>query len=42
MCDNAGFIASDGAWLDGPVLGYRRLRRGFGDRWACPGSGGDL
>ena len=25
MCVNAGFIASDWAWLHGPVLGYRRL-----------------
>ena len=25
MCVNAGFIASDWAWLHGPVLGHRRL-----------------
>ena len=42
MCINAGFIASDWAWLRGPVLGYRRLRLGLSDRWAYPGSGGDL
>ena len=42
MCVNAGFIASDWAWLHRPVLGYRRLGLGLGDRWACPGSGGDL
>ena len=42
MCVNAGFIASDWAWLHGPVLENRRLRLGRGDRWACPGSGGDL
>ena len=41
MCINAGFIASDWAWLHGPVLGHRRLGLGLGDRWACPGSGGD-
>ena len=28
--------------VDPPVLGYRRLRLGLGDRWACPGSGVDL
>ena len=42
MCVNAGFIASDWAWLHGPVLGHRRLGLGLGDRWACPGSGGDF
>ena len=25
MCVNAGFVASDWAWLQGPVLGHRRL-----------------
>ena len=33
MCVNAGFIASDWAWLHGPVLGHRRLGLGLGDRW---------
>ena len=42
MCVNAGFIASDWAWLHRPVLGHRGLGLGRGDRWACPGCGGDL
>ena len=34
MCVNAGFIASDWAWLHGPVLGHRGRGLGCGDRWA--------
>ena len=41
MCVNVGFIASDWAWLHGPVLGHRRLGLGLGDRWACPESARD-
>ena len=29
VCVNAGFIASDWAWLHRPVLGYRRLGLGL-------------
>ena len=39
MCVNAGFIASDWAWLHRPALGHRGRGRGCGDRWACPGCG---
>ena len=42
VCVNAGFIASDWAWLHGPVLGHWHLRLGRGNRWAYPGSGDDL
>ena len=31
-----------GHGFHGPVLGYRRMGLGLGDRWAYPGSGGDL
>ena len=37
-----GFVASDWVWLQGPVLGHQGLGLGCGDRWACPGCGGDL
>ena len=36
VCVNADFIASNWAWLHGPVLGHRRLGLGLGHRWACP------
>ena len=42
VCVNAGFIAPDWAWLHGPVLGHGGLGLGRGERWACPGCGGDL
>ena len=42
MCVNAGFIASDWAWLHGTLLGYRGLGLGRGDRWACPGCGDSI
>ena len=36
MCVNAGFIASDWAWLHRPVLGHRGQGRGCGDRGRVP------
>ena len=36
MCVNAGFIASDWAWLHEPMLEYRGAEPDRGDRWACP------
>ena len=39
MCVNAGFIASDWAWLHKPMLGHWGIGPGRGDSWACPGCG---
>ena len=36
MCVNAGFIASDWAWLHRPVFGHRGLGLGRGDRGRVP------
>ena len=39
VCVNAGFIASNWAWLHEPMLGYRGTGPGRGKRWACPRCG---
>ena len=39
VCINAGFIASDWAWLHEPIVGYCEVGPGCCDRRACPGCG---